>query len=59
MKKFTSVLLCMVLVLSMFCVNAAAAETECMEAGLTVSDEGIVMVTVVARQSAQVTIFGA
>ena len=52
MKKFTSVLLCMVLVLSMFCVNAAAAETECMEAGLTVSDEGIVMVTVVARQSA-------
>lgn len=52
MKKLTSVLLCMVLVLSMFCVNAAAAETECMEAGVTVSDDGSVIVTVVARQSA-------
>ena len=36
MKKLTSLLLCMVLVLSMFCVNAAAAEATCMEAGVTV-----------------------
>ena len=52
MKKLTSVLLCMVLVLSMFCVNAAATESACMEAGVTVSDEGTVMVTVRAKQSA-------
>ena len=52
MKKLTSVLLCMVLVLSMFCVNAAAAESACMEAGVTVSDEGIVTVVVSAKQSA-------
>lgn len=52
MKKLTSVLLCMVLVLSMFCVNAAATEPACIEAGITVSDEGTVMVTVRAKQSA-------
>ena len=51
MKKITSMLLCMVLVLSLFCVNAAAAETDCMEAGVTVSD-GIVTVTVCTKQSA-------
>ena len=52
MKKITSVLLCMVLVLSMFCVNAAAAEPVCMEAGAAVSDDGTVVVTVSAKQSA-------
>ena len=52
MKKLTSVLLCMVLVLSMFCVNAAAAETACMEAGVTVSENGTVTVAVRAKQSA-------
>ena len=34
MKKLTSLLLCMVLVLSLFGVNAAAAENPCMEAGV-------------------------
>lgn len=52
MKKLTSVLLCMVLVLSMFCVNAAAAETACMEAGVTVLENGTVTVVVSAKQSA-------
>ena len=52
MKKLTSLLLCMVLVLSMFCVNAAATESACMEAGITVSDEGTVTVAVTAKQSA-------
>ena len=52
MKKLTSVLLCMVLVLSMFCVNAAAAETACMEAGVTVSEDGTVTVAVRAKQPA-------
>ena len=52
MKKITSVLLCMVLVLSVFCVNAAAAEPVCMEAGAAVSDDGTVVVTVSAKQSA-------
>ena len=52
MKKITSVLLCMVLLLSMFSVNAAAAQTACMEAGVMVSDAGIVTVTVSAKQSA-------
>lgn len=51
MKKLTSLLLCMVLVLSMFCVNAAAAETGCMEAGATVSD-GTVTVVVKALKTA-------
>ena len=52
MKKITSLLLCMVLVLSMFCVNAAAAENACMEAGVTVADDGIVTVVVTALQPA-------
>ena len=51
MKKLTSLLLCMVLVLSMFCVNAEAAENACMEAGVTVAD-GAVTVVVTAMQSA-------
>lgn len=46
MKKLTSLLLCMVLVLSVFGVNAAAAESECMEAGVTVADDGTVTVAV-------------
>lgn len=52
MKKITSLLLCMVLVLSVFCVNAAAAEPTSMEAGVTVSDDGTVTVVVRAKQSA-------
>ena len=52
MKKLTSVLLCMVLVLSMLCVNVAAAETACMEAGVTVSEDGTVTVAVRAKQPA-------
>ena len=51
MKKITSLLLCVVL-LSVFCVNPAAAETTCMEAGVTVSENGTVTVTVTAKQSA-------
>ncbi len=51
MKKITSLLLCMVLVLSMFAVNAAA-ESACMEAGVTVVDDGTVTVTVTAKQAA-------
>lgn len=51
MKKLTSLLLCMVLVLSMFCVNAAAAENACMEAGVTVV-ENTVTVAVTAKQAA-------
>ena len=49
MKKLTSLLLCMVLVLSLFCVNAAAAGIACMEAGVTVSDEGTVTVVVTGK----------
>ena len=52
MKKITSLLLCMVLVLSMFCLNAAAAETACMEAGVTMLEDGIVTVVVTAKQPA-------
>lgn len=52
MKKLTSLLLCMVLVLSVFGVNAAAAETECMEAGVTVADDGTVTVAVAGKQPA-------
>ena len=51
MKKLTSVLLCMVLVLSMFCVNAAAMEPKCMEAGVTVLENGTVTVVVSAQQT--------
>ena len=52
MKKLTSLLLCMVLVLSMLCVNAAAAENACIEAGAVVADDGTVTVVVTALQSA-------
>ena len=51
MKKITSLLLCMVLVLSAFCGNAAAAESTCMEAGVTAAD-GTVTVAVTAKQPA-------
>ena len=52
MKKIASLILCMVLVLSLFGINAAAAETTCMDAAVTVSDDGIVTVAVSARQTA-------
>ena len=52
MKKLASLLLCMVLVLSMFCTNAAAAEATCIEAGVTVVDDGTVTVVVTAKQTA-------
>lgn len=52
MKKLASLLLCMVLVLSMFCVNAAAAENTCIEARGTVVDDGTVTVVVSAKQAA-------
>jgi hypothetical protein len=51
MKKLTSLLLCMVLVLSLFGVNAAAAGNPCMEAGVTAAD-GTVTVVVTAKQAA-------
>ena len=51
MKKLTSLLLCMVLLLVMLPVSAAA-EPACMEAGVTVVDDGTVTVTVTARQAA-------
>ena len=51
MKKLTSLLLCMVLLLAMLPVDAAA-EPACMEAGVMVSDDGTVTVTVTARQTA-------
>lgn len=52
MKKLTSLLLCVVLVLSLCCVTAAAAESTCMEARATVVDDGSVTVAVSAKQSA-------
>lgn len=52
MKKFTSLLLCMVLVLSLFCVNAAAAENTCIEANGTVAGDGTVTVVVTAKCAA-------
>ena len=52
MKKITSVLLCMILVLSMFCVNAAAAENTCIEARVAAADDGTVTVVVSAKQAA-------
>lgn len=52
MKKFTSLLLCMVLVLSMLCVNAQAAEPACIEASGTVVGDGTVTVVVTAKQAA-------
>ena len=51
MKKLTSLLLCMALLLAMLPVSAAAEGT-CMEAGVTVVDDGTVTVTVTARQAA-------
>ena len=42
----------MVLVLSVFCVNAAAAENTCIEASGTVVDDGTVTVVVTAKQAA-------
>lgn len=51
MKKIASLLLCMVLLLSLFCVNASAAENACIGAGVTVAD-GTVTVVVSARQAA-------
>lgn len=51
MKKFTSVLLCLVLVLSVFCVNVQAAQS-CIEASGTVAGDGTVTVTVSAKQAA-------
>ena len=51
MKKLTSLLLCMVLLLAMLPVGAAA-EPACMEAGVMVSDDGTVTVTVTAKQAA-------
>ena len=50
MKKLTSLLLCLLLVLAMFPVNAAA-EPARMEAGVTVVDDGTVTVVVTAKQS--------
>lgn len=50
MKKLTSLLLCMVLVLSMLTVNAAATENACMEAGVTMADDGTVTVAVTGIQ---------
>lgn len=52
MKKFTSVLLCVVLVLSLCCVTAGAAEASCIEARAAVVDDGSVAVVVSAKQAA-------
>lgn len=52
MKKLTSLLLCMVLVLSMFTLNAEAAGNACIEAGVTASGDGTVTVAVTALQAA-------
>ena len=51
MKKITSLLLCMVLLLAMLPVGVSA-EGSCMEAAVTVSDEGFVTVMVTGRQPA-------
>ena len=51
MKKITSLLLCMVLLLAMLPVGVSA-EGSCMEAAVTVSDEGFVTVVVTGRQPA-------
>ena len=51
MKKITSLLLCMVLLLAMLPVGVSA-EGSCMEAAVTVSDEGFVTVTVTGEQPA-------
>ena len=49
MKKIASLLLCMVLLLSVCCVNASAAENACIGAGVTVAEDGTVTVAVSAR----------
>ena len=51
MKKITSLLLCMVLLLAMLPVGVSA-EGACMEAAVMVSDDGTVTVTVTGRQPA-------
>ena len=51
MKKITSLLLCMVLLLAMLPVGVSA-EGACMEAAGMVSDDGTVTVTVTGRQPA-------
>ena len=51
MKKITSLLLCMVLLLAMLPVGVSA-EGSCMEAGVTVVGDGSVTVVVSAKQAA-------
>ena len=52
MKKIASLLLCMVLLLSVCCVNASAAENACISAGVTVAEDGTVTVAVSAKAAA-------
>ena len=52
MKKIASLLLCMVLLLGVFCVNASAAENTCIAAGVTVAEDGTVTVAVSAEAAA-------
>ena len=52
MKKIASLLLCMVLLLSVCCVNASAAEDTCIGAGVTVAEDGTVTVAVSAKAAA-------
>ena len=52
MKKIASLLLCMVLLLSVCCVNASAAENTCIGAGVTVAEDGTVTVAVSAKAAA-------
>ena len=52
MKKITTLLLCMVLVLSALGFSAAAADAPCMEAGVTVAGDGTVTVAVTAKLAA-------
>ena len=51
MKKIASLLLCMVL-LSVCCANASAAENACIGAGVTVAEDGTVTVAVSAKAAA-------
>ena len=52
MKKIASLLLCMVLLLSVCCVNVSAAENACIGAGVTVAEDGTVTVAVSAKAAA-------
>ena len=52
MKKIASLLLCMVLLLSVCCANASAAENACIGAGVTVAEDGTVTVAVSAKAAA-------